>query len=87
MSQPPSWSPDSLMGAAVEISALQLVERARDGRYMGGERWMERREGVKGKDKGKKGRGEGKDGRKRSRRTEVGERKLMKKERTGREEG
>lgn len=49
MSQPPSRSPDSLTGASVEISALQLVGKRGDGgtevRKVVGER-----EGVSGKD-------------------------------------
>lgn len=56
MSQPPSWSPDSLTGASAEISALQLVERGREGGTRG-ERdgWREERE-RKGKDELRKGR-------------------------------
>lgn len=52
-----------------------------------GERWMERREEVKGKDKGengRKGEAECKDGRIRRSRTEVGESTKMKKEKTER---
>lgn len=66
MSEPPSWSPDSLTGASAEISALQLVERRGDGgtgrerereRGMDGEKGGRER-GVKGREE-EKGKGNG----------------------------
>lgn len=81
MSQPPSWSPDSLTGASAEISALQLVEREGEG---GTEEerdgWRGERErkgrtwGVEGwwEKKGRSGKEEEKEGRENS-----GERKVQ----------